>query len=338
MVTPAQLNRRAQLYDQLAATIAAGVPLIQALQMASRNRSLRGSQKTILALIGYLNEGFTFADSMKKVSGWLPEFDIALLSVGEESGRIDTAFKQLGRYYATRARIMSDTIKGLLVTIATLHVFLLVFPLGYLILLVHGIMDNQTAACMAFFIQKFIVFGTLYGIVFFFLFACQGNRGEGWRAFAENVFDCVPLLRTSLKYLSIARLAAALDALSSAGVPAVRTWEMSAAACGSPRLKRQILQWAPKLETGVTPAEMVNQIPYFPEMFTNLYQTAEISGKHDETLQRLHVYFEEEGFRLMQWFSRIMNGTIYGLIVLLVGYNVIKFYVGYFNAALNIAQ
>jgi len=335
MVTPGQLNRRAQLYDQLAATIAAGLPLMQALEMASRNRTLRGSQQTILSLLSNLREGYTFADSMKRVSGWLPEFDIALLSVGEESGRLDVAFRQLGRYYTTRARIITDTIKGLIVTIATLHVFLLVFPLGYLISLAQAIMDGSFVKCLPFLIQKFVVFGSLYGIVFFFIFACQGNRGEGWRALVENIFNCVPLLRTALKYLAIARLAAALDALSSAGVATVRTWEMSADACGSPRLKRQILEWAPKLETGITPAEMVNQIPYFPEMFSNLYQTAELSGKHDETLQRLHTYFEEEGFRLMQWFTRIMNGTIYGLIALLVGYNIIRFWVNYYNGLLS---
>jgi len=338
MVTPGQLNRRAQLYEQLAATIEAGLPLIQALEMASRNRSLRGSQKIILALIGHLNEGHTFADSMRRVSSWLSEFDIALLSVGEESGRLDVTFRQLSRYYEARARIIRDTIKGCLITIATLHVFLLVFPLGFLIALAHGIMDNSLAECMVFFVEKFIVFGTIYGTFFFFVFACEGKRGESWRALVENIFDCVPLLRTALRYLAIARLSAALDALSSAGVGTVRTWEMSADACGSPRLKRQILQWAPKLETGVTPAEMVNQISYFPEMFSNLYQTAEMSGKHDETLQRLHVYFEDEGFRLMQWFTRILNGIIYGAIAALVAWNIISFWVGYYNGILQVAS
>ncbi len=166
MVTPGQLNRRAQLFEQLAASIAAGLPLMQALEMAGRNRTLRDSQKTIAALLVHLREGHTFADSMKKVSGWLPEFDIALLSVGEESGRLDVAFRQLARYYTTRARIITDTIKGLIVTLATLHVFLIVFPLFYLISFAKGIMDSSLAECMVFVVQKLVVFGTLYGIVF----------------------------------------------------------------------------------------------------------------------------------------------------------------------------
>lgn len=338
MVTPGQLARRAQLYDQLAAIIAAGVPLMQALEMASRNRSLRGSQKTILALLGHLREGFTFADSMKKVSGWLPEFDIALLSVGEESGRLDTAFKQLGRYYATRAKIIRDTIKGLIVTVMTLNVFLLVFPIGLLISLAQGVVDGQFEKCLPFIFEKLIVFGVIYGTVFLAIFACQGNRGETWRGLMENIFNFIPLLRTALKYLAIARLAAALDALLSAGVSVIKAWELAAAASGSTRLKREVAAWTPQLESGVTPADMVNQIRYFPEMFTNLYSSAEISGKHDETLRRLHAYFEEEGFSTLQWFTRVMNGIIYGGIAALVAFNIIRFWVNYYGGLMQTIQ
>jgi type II secretory pathway component PulF len=335
IVTPRQLNRRAMLYNQLGATIAAGMPLIQALDMAGRNSSLRGSQKTIQALVGHLREGHTFADSMMKVQGWMPEFDIALLSVGEKSGRLDACFKQLGRYYESRARIIRDTISGLMVTVATLHVFLLVFPLGLLIAFVLGFVNNNYSQCVPFIIEKIVVFGTMYGVVFFFIFASSGRRGESWRSIVESIFQMIPLLRTALKYLALARLASALDALSNAGVAVIKSWELASAACGSPRLKRDVLEWTPQIETGLTPAEMVAQISYFPEMFANLYQTAEVSGKIDETLVRLNIYYEEEGFRTLRLFTRIMNGTIYGFIVLIVAYSVINFYVGYFNAALS---
>ncbi|HEY5042069.1 MAG TPA: type II secretion system F family protein [Verrucomicrobiae bacterium] len=335
MVTPGQLNRRAQLYDQLGSMIAAGVPLVKALEMASRNNALRSSQKSILALIGHLQEGHTFTDSMTKVQGWLPEFDVALLSVGEESGRLDITFKLLARYYASRAKIIRDTISGLIITVMTLNVFLLVFPLGYLIGFVQGIMDNNFAHCLPFIIEKIVVYGALYGSVLFLIFACQGNRGEGWRAAVESIFRMIPILRTAIKYLALARLASALDALTNAGVSVIKSWELASAACGSTHLKREILEWTPQLETGVTPADMVNQIHYFPEMFHNLYHTAEISGKLDETLVRLHNYYEEEGFRTLQMFTRILNGTIYGIVVILVAINIIRFWMNYYGAALS---
>jgi type IV pilus assembly protein PilC len=335
MVTPGQLNRRAQLYDQLGSMIAAGVTLVKALEMASRNNSLRASRKTILALISHLQEGHTFSDSMTKIQGWMPEFDVALLSVGEETGRLDSSFKLLARYYASRAKIIRDTISGLLVTVMTLNVFLLVFPLGYLISFAQGIMNNDFAQCLPFIIEKIAVFGVFYGSVFILIFACQGNRGEGWRAAVEFIFRTIPMLRTAIKYLALARLASALGALTNAGVSVIKSWELASAACGSPHLKREILKWSPQLETGVTPADMVNQIHYFPEMFRNLYSSAEISGKLDETLVRLHNYYEEEGFHTLQLFTRILNGIIYGSVAALVAFNVIHFWMNYYGTMMQ---
>jgi type II secretory pathway component PulF len=80
---------------------------------------------------------------------------------------------------------------------------------------------------------------------------------------------------------------------------------------------------------------MVAQIRYFPDMFVQLYQSGEISGKLDETLTRLHNYFEEEGFRKLQMFCRVSNFIIYFSIAIMIGISIIRFYVGYFNAALN---
>lgn len=338
MVTPAELARRAELYNQLGTMITAGLPLVQALEMTARSGSIRGSRKTILALIQSLKEGHTFTDSMKRVQGWMSEFDIALLSVGEESGRLDASFKLLSNHYAARSQIIRNTISGLITTIATVHVFLLVFPLGYLIqFAVSGIAHGEYSQCLGFIIEKIIVFGALYGTILFLIFACQGQRGLKWRLFVESIFQMIPLLRTAQKYLVLSRLSAALEALTNAGVDVPRGWELAGAAAGSPHLNREIAAWKPKIESGLTPADLVSQTRYFPELFANLYHTGEISGKLDETLSRLHIYYQDEGFRVLRTFTRILNGTIYALVVGVVGYNIIEFWVHYYSGMMDAA-
>jgi type II secretory pathway component PulF len=331
--------------------IAAGVPLTKALEMAGRNRSIGIPQRTIQELVHHLQEGHTFTDAMQLVSGqkrgmdvslkrfnkayWLTEFDMALLSAGEESGRLDTVFKVLARYYAARAKAIHDAIGGSIITIVTLHVALLVFPTSFLTEFVLGIINGQFSRCLPFIIEKILVFGILYGGAWFLAFSAQGNRGEGWRSAVESITGHVPGLRSALKSLTVARLAMALNALLSAGVPVIRAWELASSACGSPHLKREISKWTPALEASTTPAEMVAQIPYFPEMFAQLYQTGEVSGKQDETLSHLHAYFEEEGFRKLRTFCVILMLVIYFTVAILVGYFVIHFYMQYFNEALK---
>lgn len=333
--TPGQLNRRAELYHQLGSMITAGVPLLQALEMAARNSSLRVSRKTIFALIEHLNNGLSFSDSLARAQGWMPEFDIALLSAGEHSGKLDDTFKLLANYYATRATVIRESLWGMFRTAATLHVFLFIFPLGFLIGLVLGIMNNNYTQCVPFFVEKALVFGGLYGIVLFFIFAGQGKRGENWRAIVESFVQIVPVLRTARKYLVLSRLAAALEALISSGVSIVKSWPLAAAASGSPHLKRQIATWAVELEHGHTPAELVSRTTYFPEMFQNLYHTGEISGKLDDSLDRLQAYYRDEGFLKMRTFTKVLNGVVYGIVALFVAIFVINFYVNYFKTAMG---
>ena len=338
IVTPFQLKRRAELYHQLGATISAGLPIVRALEMISTNPAARDSRQTVHQLIRHINAGCTFTESLQRVQGWIPAFDIAMLAAGEMSGRLDSTFKLLASYYETRAKLIRDLISSMLITAATLHVFLLVFPIDYLVGFVKGIINNQYEACIPFLLEKFVAFGGLYGLVFFSIYAAQGQRSESWRETLEGLSNVIPVLRTGLRYLVLSRLAGSLEALISSGVSIINAWELSAQACGSPSLRQRISRWKVQLERGVTPAEMVNQTPYFPQMFANLYHTAEQSGQLDDTLKRLQIYYQEEGFRLLQVFSRIFNGTLYGLMALLVGYNVIRFWMNYYSALMNAYQ
>jgi len=331
IVTPRQLNRRAQLYYQLAGMVEAGVPVMKAMEMASRHPEMRSSRLTIDELMKSMESGFTFTESMNRVHGWMPEFDVALLTVGEEAGRLDQSLRTLASFYETRAKIIQDTIAGLVVTVMTLHVFLLVFPIPYLQEFAMGLYYQNYARCAPFILEKLAVFGTLYLTVFFFIFACQAQRGEGWRAFVETVFNFVPILRTARKYLALSRLAAALCASTRSGVSIVSGWELASAAGGSPRLQRIISDWQPSINSGTTHGELINQDSYFPEMFGNFYFTGEQSGRLDEALDKLQVYYQDEGFRLLRWFTKVMNGTIYGTVAALVAYYIIHFYLGYFQ-------
>jgi type II secretory pathway component PulF len=260
---------------------------------------------------------------------------VALLSAGEEAGRLDQTFKLLAHYYASRAKIIYEAIASLAITTVTVHVFLLVFPIGLLQQFALGIMHGQYRDCVPFLVEKAVVFGGLYGLAWFLMFACQGNRRPGWRSVMERFFGMVPWLGASVKCLSVARLAMALEALLGAGVPMIRAWELAAASSGSQKLRSDITRWAPELEVGTTPAEMVVQIRYFPEMFTHLYQTGEMSGKLDETLEHLHTYFQDEGFRQLRIFCRVLNFVIYFGVAAFIAVFIIRFWLNYFNQALG---
>ena len=75
-----------------------------------------------------------------------------------------------------------------------------------------------------------------------------------------------PCSEPARHYLALSRLAAALEALISAGVNIVEAWDLAATASGSPALRRAVATWKPQLAAGRTPAELVRACPLFPEI------------------------------------------------------------------------
>jgi len=131
--------------------------------------------------------------------------------------------------------------------------------------------------------------------------------------------------------LALSRLAAALEALISAGVTILEAWELAGTACGSPALRRTVLAWRPLVNGGHTPAEVVGASGKFPELFVSQYATGEVSGKLDDTLRRLHQYYQDEGSRKLHAFARWTPRGVYLLIVFMIAYRVVAFYMNYFK-------
>jgi type II secretory pathway component PulF len=326
IVTPRQFTQRAEFYHQLAQLTSAGIGILSALEQIKRNPPNRSFREPLHRLLDELAKGRTFAESLRQLGAWLPEFDIALIDAGECSGRLDICFRLLADYYNDRARIAKQVISQLIYPVGLIHfaafIFLIVLPY----------------AASQFNTNLFFLFGRaalallpLYLVTFFLIYTTQSKHGEKWRARIETCIRPIPILGTARHFLALARLAAALEALISAGVNIVQAWDLAATASGSPALRRAVENWKPQVEGGRTPAEIIRDCHIFPEMFANLYASGEVSGKLDETLQRLYAHYQEEGTRKLYAFAQWMPRLLYMLVAGIIAYKVVSFYLGYFQ-------
>jgi type II secretory pathway component PulF len=322
IVTPGQLKQRAEFYHQLASLHSAGVGIIPALEIIHKSPPTRAYRRPLEALVQSLTQGYTVAESFRKLGQWLPEFDIALIEAAEQSGRLDAAFKVLALYYADRSALMRSVIGDLTYPVFIFHFAILLGPFPALF---------ASGDLLAYLRPVLGTLVPIYAAVFFLLLACQGRRGEQWRSMMESILNWIPVLGWGRRCLALARFSAAMESLLSAGVPIVESWELSAAASGSPAMKKVVREIRPRVDAGETPGELVGKIGYFPDMFAGLYKTGEISGQLDDTLNRLRAYYEEEGFRKLKTFCQWVPRLIYLLIMLKIATGVIGFYQNYFN-------
>ena len=326
IITPGQLTQRAEFYHQLHQLTAAGIGIVHALEQIKRAPPSSSYREPLGDVLKRLASGSTLSEALKQGRRWLPEFDLSLLEAGEQSGRLDACFKLLADYYTDRARIARQVITDLL----------------YPAFLVHMLAVVSTIV-MFFWVQNlvmvpFMCLGGIYLLVFSMIYAAQSKHGEAWRAWVESVLAPIPVLRAARRYLSLARLSASLEALITAGVTIIEAWMLAATASGSPALRRTVHSWQPLLQAGRTPAELVVASPIFPELFSNQYNTGEISGKIDETLRRLYNYYQEEGSRKLHAVARWVPILIYLGILITGGAFVIWFWLQYYGRLKEVMQ
>jgi type II secretory pathway component PulF len=322
IVTPGQFTRRAEFYHQLAQLTSAGLGPVPALEQLRQNPPADSFREPIQRMLAQLTAGCTFTESLQGAGQWLPAFDIALLQAGEQSGRLDACFTLLADYYYERACVARQMIADLAYPVFLLHFAVFILPFAQFFV------SGNLAAYLA---KTFGVLLPIYAVVALLIYAAQGKHGENWRALVESVLHSVPVLGSARRYLALARLAASLEALISAGMSITEAWELAATASGSPALRRAVQAWKPKLLAGQTPAEALGACPQFPQLFANLYTTGEVSGKLDDSMRQLHRIYQEDGTRKLhavaQWVPRI----IYLIIVLVIAYYIINFWMGHFG-------
>ncbi|MBI4662789.1 MAG: type II secretion system F family protein [Verrucomicrobia bacterium] len=327
VVTPKQLSLRGELYHQLGAMLAAGLPLINTLESLHKNPPARSFRKPVAQLLARLDAGSTFTEAMLGTAGWLPSFDVALLEAGEQSGRLDACFKLLSGYYQERAQLARMAIAQLRYPLFVFHFAVLITPVPVLV---------RTGDLAGYLTQTIGILGPLYALAFLLVLACQGRHGETWRAFLEKVFRLVPFLGSARRHLALARLSAALEALLNAGVSIVNAWELAAVASGSPALRRAVSTWRPRIEEGgQPPSEILSESAEFPEMFANLYHTGEITGRLDDTLRRLHRYYQDEASRTLQLLAEWSPRLLYFAVVVMVAIQVVSFWTNYYEGIMN---
>lgn len=322
IVTPGQFTQRSELYHQLAQLTAAGVDILRALENLHRHPPSSSFRVPLRETVLAVGQGSTLTEALRLGGDWLPEFDYALIDAGERSGRLDGCFRLLADYYADRARIARQVIADLAYPVALFHFAVFIFPFSQFFL---------TGNWVVYLAQTFGVLLPVYAVTLAIIYAGQSRHGETWRGFMEWITLPVPVLGTARRYLALARLAAALEALIAAGVTIIEAWQLAAAACGSPGLRRAVNSWKADLLAGMTPADAVSGSSWFPEMFANLYHTGEVSGSLDDSLKKLRKYYSEEGTRKLHAFSQWLPRLIYFGIMLIIAWKIIGFWMGYFQ-------
>jgi type IV pilus assembly protein PilC len=329
---------------QIAAMMAAGVPMVQAFEIIA-NGQKNARFKNMLVEIRQSIEG---GSSLHEALGLYPvEFDELyrnLVHAGESAGVLDTVLDTVATYKERMESIKAKIKKALFYPIMVLVV---AFMVSMILLLFVVPVFQQTfeeakvelPAPTLFIVNasKFVqsywwamiggIVGSLFAVIYF------KKRSLKFAHFLDRMSLKLPVIGDILNKSAIARFARTLGVTFHAGVPLVEALEAVSGATGSVVYGDAVRQMRDDIAVGHQLQLAMRQTNLFPNMVVQMTAIGEEAGSLDHMLFKVAEFYEEEVETAVDTLASLLEPLIMVVLGVLVGGMVISLYLPIFKLA-----
>jgi type IV pilus assembly protein PilC len=311
-------------------------------QAKSGPRPLRAIAADVAAK---LDTGEALADALEPYRNRFPPLFLELVSVGEQTGRLEDTFRELEHYYESslsvqrnfRAQMVYPAIQY---TIAVLVIGTLIWILGILGESGRALTTDPTGlgftGAKGAITFMAIAFGFVGGIIFLVSVAKNNTR---WREWLEGIMLIVPVWGPALRVFAIQRFAVALRMCTEAGLRPNKTLHYSFRATANAMFTRGEAAAVEVVKRGgeITKALMASGAPFTIE-FREMVQMGEETGNLTEVMERVARNLREEGERRLRTAAQMTGWAIYLLVAIMIIIAIFKLasiYLGAIDGALK---
>jgi type II secretory pathway component PulF len=316
-------KQRATFYDKMSQLQRAGVPLREALSLATAGVDDPAARKGLRLSQAAIDQGSTLTEALSRAPALFSPLERALCSAGEVHGRLDKSFAELADLF----RLQDRTRRALLSA--------LVYPafLLALSLVLPNLPIAFSSGASAY--GKSVLHGAAQLLVPAGL-ALIGLRllGAVAPASVDALVLGLPVLGASLRRMALSRFCRALAALLGAGVEVKDALGLAVSTLSNRHLVRQAeasLRAFTSAGAGagkVTLAGALTEGGAFPAELCESVAIGERAGSLTETLERAAESYEDEAQARLQVLVRMLPVAIFLLIAARIASQLIDFYSG----------
>lgn len=327
---------------QFATMIDAGLPLVQALEILSKQTENKALAKVIGEVKVDVEGGSTFADALKKHPRMFSELYANMVAAGEAGGILDTILNRLAQYIE-KAMKLKKKVKGAMIypsviisvailVIAVIMVFVVptfakmfatlggVLPLPTRIIVT---MSNFLAG-----IGGLIVLASIIGIV---VFIVQFKKTEKGKTIIDAIMLKFPIIGVLILKVAIAKFTRTLGTLVSSGVPILDSLEITAKTAGNKIIEKAVYEVRKGVSEGKTLAEPLEKAKVFPPMVTQMISVGESTGAVDNMLNKIADFYDDEVDNSVANLTSMLEPLIMVFLGGTVGFIVVAMYLPIFK-------
>jgi len=329
---------------QIAVMMAAGVPIVQGLDIIASGQSNVRMKNMLVDLKTSIEGGSSLAESMAKYPVQFDELYRNLVKAGESAGVLDTVLDTIATYKENIEAIKGKIKKAMFYPAMVFAVAILVSAilLIFVVPQFENVFENFGAQLPAFtqmivnasrfmISYWFLVLIWVVGVVFAIIFAYK--RSPKFAHFCARAVLKLPVVGLILRQSAIARFARTLGVTFAAGVPLVEALDSVAGATGSPVYNDAVRRVREDVAVGHQLQLAMRQTNIFPNMVVQMVAIGEESGALDKMLFKIAEFYEQEVNNAVDALSSLLEPFIMVIIGTLVGGLVVGMYLPIFKLA-----
>lgn len=329
---------------QMATMMAAGVPLVQSVEMIAGGATNPRLKDMLTAIKADIEGGSSLSEALNKFPVYFDELYINLVRAGESAGVLDTVLDTIASYKENIETLKGKIKKALFYPAAVIAVAILVSSiiLIYVVPQFESLFKGFGADLPAFtqmivkaseFMVSYwwLVAGVIAGAVIGFSEAIK--RSRNFARLVDRMMLKLPVIGQILRQSAIARFCRTLSITFKAGVPLVEALEITSGATGNIIYDEATRRIKDDVSVGLQLNLAMKQVDLFPSMVIQMTAIGEESGALDTMLLKAAQFYEQEVNNAVDALSSLLEPMIMVFIGGLVGGLVVGLYLPIFKLA-----
>ncbi len=289
---------------QFSTMINAGLPLVQALDILSKQSENKALQEITRQVVYDVESGNTVADALRKHPRAFTELYVNMVAAGEAGGILDTILMRLAGFLekndALNGKVKSAMVYPLVImsVAAIAIVVLLIFVIPVFEQMFASVnlalpLPTRLVIGLSSFLKGFWWALALGGWLAFFLTRRYYATGPG-RLNIDRMMLRMPVLGDMLRKSAVSRFTRTLGTLISSGVSILDGLEITAKTAGNRVIHDAIMESRMSIAGGDTISAPLQRSAVFPPMVISMIAVGEQTGGLDEMLNKIADFYDTE--------------------------------------------
>ena len=326
---------------QFSVMIDSGLPLVQGLELLSKEEPDKKLADAIDKVRTDVEAGMSLAEAMEKRPYAFDALYTNMVAAGEAGGILDTILKRLSVFIEKQAKLKSQVKSAMIYPVAVLSIALIVvLVILWKVIPTFTTLFDGLGAKLPFatrfviFLSKEVVIGMPFMVAGVslggYLFRRYYQTQEG-RLRVDRILLRMPLIGKIFRKVAVARFCRTLATLISSGVPILDGLDITAKTSGNAVVEGAIVQVRQRIERGETIAAPLRATGVFPPMVAQMIGAGESTGALDTMLAKIAEFYEDEVDVAVAGLLTVLEPVLIAFLGVVVGGIVISMYLPLFD-------